>query len=313
MPEVSVVVPTYNRASVLPRCLNSITNQTFKNFEIIVVDDCSTDNTKQVTQEYDEERLEYIRHNKNKGGAVARNTGIEAASGQYTAFLDSDDEWLPKKLEKQMEVFNNGSDQVGAVYTGHYIIDSNSRRQGRPPTARGDIYEKQLMYDQVNPTSTVVVKKCCFEDAGKFDPDLPARQDYDLWIRLSEEYDFDYVPEPLAKIHEYNDDRISTQYRSRMKANKIMLDRVADRIENYGLLRKRKIMAKQYEAVAGFSYISKKYNDARKFLLLSIYYYPVGPRRWLLFPLIFLAISPDNEILLSIKRAAHNKYTERYI
>jgi glycosyltransferase involved in cell wall biosynthesis len=101
---VSVVIPTYNRASLLGRAIKSVLEQTYQDFEIIVVDDASTDNTEEVVRNLRDRRIRYLRHEKNRGGSAARNTGIRAAWGQYIAFQDSDDEWLPEKLKKQMEV-----------------------------------------------------------------------------------------------------------------------------------------------------------------------------------------------------------------
>ena len=106
-PTVSIIIPTYNRAHLIGRAIQSVLNQTYQNFEIIVVDDGSTDNTEEMIKEFQkhDKRIKYIRHEKNRGGAAARNTGIKVARGEYIAFQDSDDEWLPEKLEKQMDVF----------------------------------------------------------------------------------------------------------------------------------------------------------------------------------------------------------------
>lgn len=127
-PTVSVIIPTYNRAHLVGRAIQSVLNQTYKDFELIIVDDGSTDNTEDIIKKYQkkDERIKYIRRKKNKGGSVARNTGINAAIGEYIAFLDSDDEWLTEKLERQMKVFKSTSSEVGVVYSGFFRI--NDRR-----------------------------------------------------------------------------------------------------------------------------------------------------------------------------------------
>ena len=129
-PTVSVIIPTYNRAKLLPRAIKSVLNQTFKDFEVIIVDDGSTDNTEEVINEFQKhnKRIKYIRHEKNKGAAAARNTGIKIAQGEYIAFQDSDDEWLPNKLEKQMEIFESAPAEIGVVYTdyGEWVIVEKS-------------------------------------------------------------------------------------------------------------------------------------------------------------------------------------------
>ena len=116
LPKVSVVIPTHDRAHLVGRAIRSVLAQTFQDFEIIVVDDCSVDNTKEVVQSLADSRIRYLRHEINRGGSAARNTGIGAARGEWIAFLDSDDEWLPKKLEKQLEMgYTTDLSNVGAV------------------------------------------------------------------------------------------------------------------------------------------------------------------------------------------------------
>jgi glycosyltransferase involved in cell wall biosynthesis len=125
MPKVSVIIPTYNRAGLLKRAIQSVLNQIYQDFEIIIVDDASTDNTENVIESFKEHRIRYIKHESNKGAAVARNTGIKFANENYIAFQDSDDEWLPEKLEKQMEIIEHASPRVGVVYTGYRRIIGN--------------------------------------------------------------------------------------------------------------------------------------------------------------------------------------------
>jgi len=98
---VSVIIPTYNRAHLVGRAIRSVLNQTYQDFEIIVVDDCSTDNTEEIVKGFNDHRIRYMRHDRNRGGSAARNTGIKASQGKYIAFLDSDDEWLLKKAESR--------------------------------------------------------------------------------------------------------------------------------------------------------------------------------------------------------------------
>jgi len=116
---VSIVIPTYNRAGLLSRTIQSVLNQTYQDFEIIIVDDGSTDKTEEVVKSFNSKKIFYNRHEENKGANAARNTGIKASRGEYIAFQDSGDEWLPQKLERQMKVFENASPEVGVVYTGY--------------------------------------------------------------------------------------------------------------------------------------------------------------------------------------------------
>ena len=128
-PTVSVIIPTYNRAHLIDRSIQSVLNQTYQDFELIVVDDRSTDNTEDIIRQFREKdkRIKYIKHDKNKGGSAARNTRIKNSVGKYIVFQDSDDEWFPEKLEKQMKIFETASLEVGVVYTGFWRIKDNKK------------------------------------------------------------------------------------------------------------------------------------------------------------------------------------------
>ena len=123
-PTVSIIIPTYNRAHLIDRSIQSVLNQTYQDFELIVVDDGSTDNTEDIIRQFQEKdkRIKYIKHDKNKGGSAARNTGIKNSRGEYIAFQDSDDEWFPEKLEKQIEIIECTDPKVGIVYSDMFKI-----------------------------------------------------------------------------------------------------------------------------------------------------------------------------------------------
>lgn len=125
---VSVIIPTYNRANLILQAVKSVLNQTYKNFEIIIVDDGSSDNTEDVINVIHDNRIRYIKHAINKGASAARNTGIREAKGKYIAFQDSDDHWLPDKLEKQVKRIENTPDHVGAVFGGYWIIGKEMKK-----------------------------------------------------------------------------------------------------------------------------------------------------------------------------------------
>ena len=117
MPAVSVIIPTYNRAEFLRLAITSVLNQTFQDFEIIVVDDASEDHTHEVMNNLNDKRIKYIRHEVNKRVSAARNTGVLHSSGDYIAFLDDDDEWLPSKLQRQVALLEDSTSTCGGVYT----------------------------------------------------------------------------------------------------------------------------------------------------------------------------------------------------
>jgi len=201
-PIVSVIIPTYNRAHVVDRAIRSVLHQTFQDFEVIVVDDGSTDSTLEAIKCFQDPRLRYIRHNGNRGGSAARNTGIEDAAGEYVAFLDSDDEWLPEKLEKQVQLLQGSDSSVGAVYTGFIIIDEHGERTTTSiPKCRGAILGELFSANRVGTASSVMVKRECILQVGVFDPAMPSCQDWDMWIRLAKHYKFDFIPEALVYYH----------------------------------------------------------------------------------------------------------------
>jgi glycosyltransferase involved in cell wall biosynthesis len=203
-PLVTVIIPTYNRAHLLSRAIRSVLCQTFQEWELIIVDDGSVDNTEEIVKSFSDPRIRYIRHQANRGSSAARNTGIQMARGKYIAFLDSDDEWLPEKLEKQLNIFENSDDEVGVVYTGAvFIDDENGKQRIKKPRAKGWIFIEELAFNPVGSTSRVMVKRECFDKCGGFDEEMPCHEDWDMWIRLAEQYKFDYVEDPLVRYFEH--------------------------------------------------------------------------------------------------------------
>lgn len=238
MPLVSVIIPTYNRAGLLKRAVESVLRQTFQDFEIIIVDDASRDETQKAIKKYNDRRLIYLRHSFNKGGGAARNTGIIAAGGDFIAFLDSDDEWLPQKLEKQLQVFAGLPPEYGLVYSGFWRIDGDTRwyvpgEEMRPES--GSVYARLLNCNFVG-TSVALVKKRYLAKAGLFDESLPRFQDWELWLRLAGVCHFYYLEEALC--HSYIvPGNISSDLPAKVKATRLIFDRYyADIKKNKKLL-----------------------------------------------------------------------------
>ncbi|MFC7228000.1 glycosyltransferase family 2 protein [Salinirubellus salinus] len=306
IPEVSVVLPTYNRAETLPRAIDSVLSQTLDDIELIVVDDCSDDDTKHVVSQYDES-VEYLRHQENRGAPAARNTGIKASQGNFVAFIDSDDEWKPGKLKSQLQVFKNSKlTPLGAVYTGFKTINDGQEEIGTVPSKRGDIFTQQLMKDWVNPTSTVMVKSRCFEDVGLFDSELPARQDYDMWLRISRQFKFDYVKEPVTILHTDSSNRITGDIGARMDGNKEILEKIKPDIESLGYVQRRHTWGYQYYTMGRFAQLAGRPSLAQSLLLRSLCSYPLYWKTWFA---LFIGVSPidaDNKYLLSAKNIWRN-------
>lgn len=284
-PKVSVIIPTYNRAHLIGQAIKSILNQTYQNFEIIVVDDGSTDNTEEVVKNLRDERIKYIKHEKNKGASAARNTGIKVAGGKYIAFQDSDDEWFPKKLEKQIKAFENAPQNIGVIYTGLFRIENNKKEYipySWVKKKEGNI-SKEILKGNFVATPTLLVRKECIEKVGMFDECLQRLQDWELVIRISKYYYFKFINEPLL-ISRYNSDSITANKDARIQALKhILLKHQEDFIENKELLSKYYFEIGGYlclnnEIAEGDSYLAKAFEIYQNKKLLSENYFIVGRR-----------------------------------
>lgn len=203
---ISVVIPTHDRADLLERAIKSVQLQTWVDLEIIVVSDGSKDNTKMVVEKLAEqdERIKFSEYFPAKGGNFARNTGIELARGEVVAFLDDDDEFMPEKLKQQMEIMQKDS-QIGLVYTGVRVIyvDEGVEYISKP-RLQGDLSKEILLGNCIGSTSTVMVRKDILLQAGMFDINLRALQDFDLWIRICQLCKVGFVSETMINYYNYS-------------------------------------------------------------------------------------------------------------
>ncbi|RUR35574.1 glycosyltransferase family 2 protein [Vreelandella populi] len=201
-PMVSVIIPVYNRAHLLHRSLDSVVAQTFKDIEILVIDDCSRDDPHSVIKEYNDSRIKYIRQKENQGVAAARNRGLREAKGSFVAFLDDDDEWFPEKLSRQVELFLQSPPEVGLIYTGVETVMDEGHSEIQLPTERGNAYRILLVKNCIHGGSSTMMRRNIITNVGFFDENLLAIEDYDYWLRISRYYHFDFVEEPLVRYHD---------------------------------------------------------------------------------------------------------------
>jgi glycosyltransferase involved in cell wall biosynthesis len=200
MPLVSVVIPTFNRASMIRDALASILAQSLKDLEIIVVDGRSADNTQEVVAEFASSLIQYHCNEKpNATAAQNRNRGIELASGKYIAFLDSDDLFMPPKLERQVQ-FLESHPEVGLVYTAYKSVDESLNCLAYHPASVSGWVFKTLLYSCQIATPSVMVPRQLFSELGGFDEAMDVAEDNDMWIRIAAQYPIGAINEPLCKV-----------------------------------------------------------------------------------------------------------------
>jgi glycosyltransferase involved in cell wall biosynthesis len=207
---ISVIIPTFNRACLVTRSIDSVMRQSYLPQELIVVDDGSEDDTKVVIQE----KFASVRYIKqaNKGPASARNVGIENAENKWLAFLDSDDLWMPNKLEKQVKALENNPG-MQFCYSDEIWIRDGARVNQKKKHAKfgGDIYQQCLPLCIISPSSAMIHVDV-FEEVGMFDASLPACEDYDMWLRITAKFPVLFLDEPLIKKYGGHEDQLSRKY-----------------------------------------------------------------------------------------------------
>ena len=228
-PLVSIILPTYNRANVIKGAIKSVLNQTYKNLELIIIDDGSTDETEDIIKGMKDKRIRYFKYVQNRGVSYARNKGILLAKGSLIAFQDSDDIWLKDKLERQIQIMINTTPDVGVVYTGFWQIYDANRIYipSKEIKSREGYILKNLINGNFVGTPTMLVKRDCFNRVGLFDESLPRLNDWELCIRLAQHYKFLLIDEPLVIAH-ISKDSISRDDKKLITALDIILNKHYD-------------------------------------------------------------------------------------
>jgi glycosyltransferase involved in cell wall biosynthesis len=204
-PGVSVVIPTYNRGYCIARAIKSVLEQSYADFELIVVDDGSTDDTDDVLRSVADPRLRVLRHPTNRGVGATINTGIRHAAGALIAIQDSDDEWLPEKLARQVAVMKAGGDKLGVVYCDQWRFRAGEKSYFAAPhitPADGIVYDRALddaLYNIGN--QSLLIRRSCFDKVGLYDESLSKNEDLDMLIRISRHFHFQHIPEPLLNYY----------------------------------------------------------------------------------------------------------------
>ena len=294
MPKVSIVISTYNRSSYICEAIDSVLKQDFKNFEIIVVDDGSTDNTKEVLSKY--KNIRYI-YQENNGRSEARNAGIKAASAEYVAFLDDDDIWLEGKLYKQV-VFLDSHPETGLVHTFSEVVDEDGNILGEETEKRLNFYKRAIKigytYEGMSRLcimflSTVVVRKECFNQVGFFDGNIPAFEDWDFYLRFALKYKISLIPEILVKykLHKKN-----------TSSNEFIRGRIQTALKHLAMLdslscyRRAVVSFNFYMQLAETYYIASQYQNFRQYIFKAIRLRPLLLSRFIVMAHLLISVLP---------------------
>lgn len=299
-PMISVIIPTYNRAHLVGRAIQSVLDQTYRDFEIIVVDDASIDNTEEVVAGFNDGRIRYIRRRENRGGSAARNTGIKEAKAKFIAFLDSDDEWLSDKLRKQMDRFKISSKKVGVIYCGRCRVWDETQEVAERviPSLRGDLFVNLLMGCFVQ-GSTPVIRRDCFRKTGLFDEALPSNHDWDMWIRLSRYYEFDFIPQVLVKYHLHGA-QMTTDLDAKMRSREAILRKYRVDLSKYP-----SILSSHLSVLGKLSSIKDNRKAASMYFWKAIELNPFYWANYLHLLLSILAPRTHRKVIESRRRTVH--------
>lgn len=230
-PLISVIIATYNREAFVAEAIDSVLAQTWPNFEILVVDDGSTDDTQSVLARYrDDPRITLI-YQENQKRAAAFNNALQYAKGEFIGILDSDNRWLPHRLAREMEVFE-AHPEVDIVYANNITIDEKGRETTRMTMRRYSGYiTRELWRDNCVSINTTLVRRKCFDEMGGMDPSCKRSDDYELWLRFSTRYRFLHIPEYVAEYRVMTD-QLSTDKRARFAAGERILSNFQKRYPN---------------------------------------------------------------------------------
>ena len=245
-PLVSIVIPTYNHAPMLQRALATVVEQTFQNWNAIVVNNFSTDNTLEVVTAFNDPRIQCVNFRNNGVIGASRNEGIALATGKYVAFLDSDDTWFPTKLEQCVEILESGSDLV--CHAEYWIDESGKSRLVAYGPSEAATHHNLIYNGNRISTSATVVRTALLKEVHGFDvsPELISTEDYDLWIRLAAKSDkFAFISEPLGEYHRH-DNNVSANIEKHLAAELALLAKhfsANTRFENMIARRRRRALA----------------------------------------------------------------------
>lgn len=282
-PVVSVIIPAFNRNHTLPRAVGGAVGQTFRDLEIIVVDDASREPVAEALAACTDPRVRLIVHEKNRGANAARNSGIVSAKGQYVAFLDSDDEWHPDKIRIQVEAMEAAAASVAGHCTGLTAFSEAGRKLfEKSPQLSGNIYPQLLRRNEIGPLSSVLVRRAVLNEVGLFDESLPSSQDWDLYLRIAERYEFASVGEALVRYN-LGQDSISRNLKAKALGRRMILEKYESQMTRFP-----EAFASQLVKTGHYHCRAGAIRDGRQSFRRAMRINPVAANAYLFFALSFL-------------------------
>jgi glycosyltransferase involved in cell wall biosynthesis len=229
-PFFTVIIPTHNRFKLLKKAVKSVIDQSFSDFELLVIDDHSSDDTKKIVKEFEDDRITYIINDRGVGGAGTRNCGIFRAKGQWTAFLDDDDLWLPEKLEVQYNKITEINDSIGLIYSGFSFRSSRKRWNGHivAPKKQGRILDDLLYDNYIGTLTTVIIRTHILQTLGGFDERFFAHQDIELYVRVAAVSNIAFVRQCLATVVLSSDSRITADSKKKLQGCSLFWEKYSD-------------------------------------------------------------------------------------
>jgi len=263
---ISVIVPVYNRGHKIKRAIDSVLSQTFKDFELIIINDCSTDNSVQIINEFSDSRIKLLHTSKNSGAAVARNIGIKNAKGEIISFLDSDDFYEPEILEVSYKLLNDSSNEIGFMWTGlRYIHKNKISDFCWDPNFNESFYLTFLNGLHIGTCCGISIKKNVINKCGDFNENLPAAEDTDFFLRITQHFGFVFTKKILINVDKTGFDRLSINYKKNAIAYNAFIHNHFNEINKNPFLQK-----KYYYKLMWLNYhLGEKSTGDRYFILLK--------------------------------------------
>lgn len=300
--KVSAVVTTFNRAQFAKKAIESVLAQTFRDFELIVLDNSSSDGTEAMVRGFEDKRIVYIRHEP-IGISKARNLGVAKARGDFVGFLDDDDEWLPNKLELQVALFDKAPASLGLVYGGFYRVTSDGEIYDTfVPRLRGNVLEGYLCGHDVltGSASNPLIRRSTFREVGLYDEQLKTSEDWEFYLRLARKYDFDFVSEPVLKIRQHKGARLGDKLEDAAYSELVMCKKFNNFFETH-----KKCHSYYLQTIGGKYCRVGKIALGRKYLCDAIRTYPANWVAYSQYLLSFFGQSLYSRVHRLYQRLAH--------